>query len=184
MTSLFLIAMYIGQTQQGGSSPVNLKTYMLAQHILSIHPGAGEDAYRLADSILTESLVKGLDVATVTAIAWTESAFRPWVKGSSGEIGLWQLLPRNWLAKPYEEVRGLSPSWKRLSKLEKKELCKDIKVGTHFATWIIAWHADRCTEETAVCYARYQSGSTKVSPGYVRRLRERSRIVRGILDGE
>lgn len=51
-----------------------------------------------ASRILTESKRRKLDPLALTAIAWTESNFRPWAKGIPGtrrhaEVGVWQIIP-------------------------------------------------------------------------------------------
>jgi hypothetical protein len=155
----------------------------LGAHILMVYPRcpyAGE----LADAIWVEALSRGIDPALLAAIAWTESGYRRGVRGSSGEIGLWQLLPGPWLAGPWSEVRGHRPPWRRLSKAARRRLCADILVGTYLAGWIVEHHLQICGEHSANCYAAYNSGSVRyVRPSYVRRIRRRAEVIREVLMG-
>jgi soluble lytic murein transglycosylase len=54
---------------------------------------AKRQASRLADTILSESRKYGFDPIFLMAVIKNESSFRPKVRGTSGEIGLMQLMP-------------------------------------------------------------------------------------------
>jgi hypothetical protein len=153
----------------------------LTAHILRVYPKCTY-ARTLADHILLESAVRGLDPAMLAAIAWTESGYRTWVRGSSGEYGLWQLMDGNWLSAPWEEIRGQRPSWRGLGKMGRRGAIMDVRVSTYLAAWLLEYHTGRCGDHRAVCAARYQSGGPRVTGYYVRRLKRRSAIIRGHLD--
>jgi len=140
-----------------GDVPDYLKSYRydvdrerLTSHILRVCPKCSH-AYDLADAILWESIDHGLDPALLTSIAWTESGYRTWVKGTSGEVGLWQLLPGGWLAYCYDQIRGDGPPWRRLSAKSRRKQCKNLRVGTYLAACMIGYHLQTCQQHSAYC---------------------------------
>ncbi len=68
-----------------------------------------------AKRILIEAKRRNLDPLAMTAIAWTESHFRPWAKGVPGtrraaEIGVWQIIPYSGpVARARRTLRGCKP---------------------------------------------------------------------------
>lgn len=86
-------------------------------------------ALQYAGRILVEAKRRNLNPIILTAIAWTESDFRPWVKGQgtdrrAGEVGVWQLIPGDFSIVEGEKTlagcpapSGLSPTaaaqWRR-----------------------------------------------------------------------
>jgi len=160
-------------------SPPELPTDVqrLGAHIMRVNPGH-RAPFELADAIMTQSAIYGLDPAIMAALAWTESHYRPEVTGRSGEIGLWQLYPGPWLSTPWDEIRGYRPPWRDLSRRQRRAICRDLQTGAHFAAWLMSYHLQRCGDHRSRCYARYNSGNAKVRPYYVRHLRRRSRAIR------
>ena len=55
--------------------------------------GDGDDVMRYADLMLRYGKEQGVDPALVAAVVFVESSGRPGVIGSSGEVGLMQILP-------------------------------------------------------------------------------------------
>jgi len=163
--------------------PRDIQAERLEAHILRVYPRCAYAA-ELADAILTNALVYGLDPAMLGAIAWTESGYRNHIRGSASEVSLWQHIPGGWLAQAWDEVRGFRPPWRLLSRRTREKHCKDIQTGVHFAAWMLDYHLQRCGGHTAACYARHQSGRAWVSRDYVQRLVDRSGAVRGRLRGE
>ena len=159
------------------------ETDRLEAHIRRVCPRC-DHARLLADSILTEATAHGLDPALLAAIAWTESGYRRWVNGSAGEVGIWQIIPGGWLTPGYDDIRGLTPPWDRLSLRTRRTLARNVRVGTYLAAWIITYHVERCGDHRAACYARYQTGRPPVSRRYQQLLERRSQAVRRRLRGE
>lgn len=64
-------------------------------------PKAYKDkAMDLTNTLIEESAREGIDPVLILAVISTESSFRPWIKGTSGELGLMQILPATaeWVA--------------------------------------------------------------------------------------
>lgn len=59
---------------------------------------------QLTQTLITESQKQGLDPIFILAVIQTESSFNPKARGSAGEIGLMQILPKTaeWIAKKYK----------------------------------------------------------------------------------
>lgn len=59
---------------------------------------------KLTQTLINESQKAGLDPIFILAVIQTESSFNPRAKGTSGEIGLMQILPptAEWIAKKYK----------------------------------------------------------------------------------
>jgi len=72
-------------------------------------------AHWYASRILFEAKRRKLDPIALTAVAWTESNFRPWAKGIPGtrraaEVGVWQLIPLDSPVKAArKKLRGCKP---------------------------------------------------------------------------
>jgi len=47
----------------------------------------------------------GVDATLLMAIAYQETRFKPWLRGSSGEAGAWQTMPR-WVGLTPKELQG------------------------------------------------------------------------------
>jgi hypothetical protein len=67
------------------------KTDKLASWIVKVNPRVSHYASNLARAIVREAGAHRLDVATLAAIAWTESRYSWAAQGSAGEYGIWQL---------------------------------------------------------------------------------------------
>lgn len=119
-----------------------------------------EYAHDLADAILTESLVRALEPTLMVAIAWTESNFeRQLPVGRAGEVGIWQIIPGDWLGPCYDEIRGLTTSWGGLSLRARRSLLRNVRISTYLAACIVAYHLRTCPLHEARCYAAYQTGT-------------------------
>ncbi len=162
-------------------------TERMTLHILTECPGCSH-APQLADAILTEAMARGIAPETLAAIAWTESNYQRHVNGSAGEVGIWQLIPGQWLASAWDEIREgpihTSPPWRRLSRTTRRRLCRNIRIGTYLAAWIVDYHLTRCGDTTARCVARYQTGRAMTLPAYRRAIERRSHVIRGRLRGQ
>ena len=179
-----LAALHVSDTEPVWPAAPTTESDRLATHIRTIYPRC-RYARTLASAILLESKVRGLDPALFTAIAWTESGFRPWVTGKYGSIGLWQLLPGPWLEEPWNEIRDvLDPHWEKLSRRRRERVLRSVLFATYMAGWVVEYHLGFCGDHRARCYARYQTGRSSVSPAYVRHLEQRSAAVRRALRGE
>ena len=135
----------------------------LAGYIVTIYHGADSYAPELAERIIYEAEHFGLDVALLAAIAYNESWYQLSAKGTSGERGLWQVLPDS--------------DWRKMSRADQRHWTRHIVISTWRAASIVAHHAARCGH-SAACYCHYQSGYAKCRRSYSGALTTRSRAIR------
>ncbi|MGE4233943.1 MAG: lytic transglycosylase domain-containing protein [Bacteriovoracia bacterium] len=107
-------------------------------------------ASRIADTIIEESAKYRLDPLFLMAVIRTESSFSPEVRGSSGEIGLMQLLPKTakWIiSKTNLELKG-----------NLKDPVENIKIGAAYFSYL----RDKFSANAAHYIAAYNMGTTNV----------------------
>lgn len=138
----------------------------LASYIVSVHVGAAQYADLLAERILWESQVHGLDPALFAAICYVESRYHLYQPGHDPRYhlaSLWQIYPDS--------------RWLKISRIRRMILSRDVVLSTFRAAALVAYWASRCGH-TASCYAHYQSGYAKVSRGYVVALYSAAKTIR------
>lgn len=185
----------------------------LTAHIISLHKKplrkAKVAAYAatLAQQIVTEARRNKIPVTTLAAIAWAESWFWRWVKGTSHEYGIWQLWPysddikRAWKTLRAEGRIGTFPDrpWGRLGYQVRKKITGSIVVGTALAALVLKGILQWCQRKHRVYSskllgsrrhryetdraAHYNSGRAWPKPGYYFQLRKYSRTLRRALYG-
>jgi soluble lytic murein transglycosylase len=95
---------YNGSPAQKIESQGYLNYFVLREVKRSLSPEWQDYVPQLVQVIIEESRLYDLDPIFVLAIIQTESRFNPNTVGTSGEIGLMQILPKTgeWIAKKYE----------------------------------------------------------------------------------
>jgi soluble lytic murein transglycosylase-like protein len=85
---------FAGLLSSAGASPgTRPATSAAARPSAASVASAGAAATRFAPEIARAAAATGLPTDLITAVAWTESGFRPDAVSSSGAIGLMQLMP-------------------------------------------------------------------------------------------
>jgi hypothetical protein len=127
----------------------------LAAHIIKVYPGAKPYAAELASRIVIESRRHGMRAQDLAAVAWIESDYRRNLRGTAGEYGLFQVMPREhgietawqWLqAHPAEfpiVKRWPGRSWRKMGK-RRIAVLTDIRAGTYIAAYSIQRHVKLC----------------------------------------
>lgn len=108
-------------------------------------------APKITKIIINQSLKYELDPMFLTAIIYNESSFNPHAKGSSGEIGLMQILPSTakWMAKK------INYQWKGITSLE---MAKDnIIIGSSYLHYLRSKYKD-----AQLYMAAYNMGPTNL----------------------
>lgn len=95
---------YNGSAAQKLENASNLNYFVLREVKKQLGPEWSQYVPQLVQTIIEESRKYQLDPIFVLAIIQTESRFNPNAVGTSGEIGLMQVLPRTgeWIAKKYD----------------------------------------------------------------------------------
>jgi soluble lytic murein transglycosylase len=97
-------AFYNGSTAQKmeGEQYLNYLVYKKIES--SMRPEWKPYIREITQALIRESQRQELDPIFVLAVIQTESQFNPWAKGSAGELGLMQILPRTaeWISKKYK----------------------------------------------------------------------------------
>lgn len=130
---------------------------LLNQHILSQFKKKLPKAYKskameLTNTLIEEANKEGVDPVLIMAVISTESGFRPWVKGTSGELGLMQILPSTaaWISKKTGvDYRG-------------PESLKDPKMNITVGVRYISYLRQRFQGEGHNYLAAYNMGSRNV----------------------
>jgi soluble lytic murein transglycosylase len=89
-----------------------------------------KDAEAITNQIIKSSLEHKLDPVFLISVIQTESSFNPSAKGTSGEIGLMQLLPKTaaWIAKK-NNLKWIGPH-------QLKDPIKNIQIGATYLSYL------------------------------------------------
>lgn len=115
---------------------------------------------RIAQAIIDESLKNGFDPVFLLSIIQTESRFDPLAAGTSGEIGLMQILPPTgeWIS-----AKARLP-WKDKNTL--KDPVANIRIGAAY----LAFLRDRFDEHARLYIAAYNMGPRNVDHAQSRKI--------------
>lgn len=110
------------------------------------------------DSLILEiSHRHAIDPCLVKAVIWRESGFRPYARGTSGEIGLMQIMPNQAVA---DWVRKNKQPYPTKGALYSPRL--NIEIGTwYLARALRRWSSYKDAETLALC--EYNAGITRAS---------------------
>ena len=110
------------------------------------------------DSLILEiSERHGIDPCLVKAVIWRETGFRPYARGSSGEIGLMQIMPDKAVADWARKNNRSNPP---------KGSLYTPRLNIEIGTWYLAralrrWSAYKDAETLALC--EYNAGITRAN---------------------
>jgi hypothetical protein len=144
-------------------APEPTQAERLAGYITTVYHGADSYALELAERIIWEAQHHHLDVALFTAICHGESWFQLTARGTSGERGLWQVLPDD--------------DWRKMTRADQRHWARHVVYSTSRAAAILSHHVRRCRTTGAACYCHYNSGYAKCRRSYTAALRTRARAV-------
>jgi hypothetical protein len=188
-----MISLLLAAAIFAGPAPTT-ETGRMAAYIVRINPKAAPYATQLAVCIYVEARRHKLDPFFLAAIAWSESYFQLRAPGSSGERGMWQIMPGLPLLRPaWDRLRYLTQGlhgypqvdWDETPRELQTAALRDLTLATYLAAYIMAWHRRRCDyPTTARCYARYNSGGARVRWSYVKALARRAANFRRAVDAD
>jgi len=134
----------------GGPVSPNGARRFIASKIRRINPSANAD--RIAGSIVSESLQRGIDPFVVASMIHHESAFRPHAVSSKGAVGLMQILPST--ARYISAKRGIT--WHGYERLTDPEY--NIALGVAYVSYL--W--ERFEGDSAAVVMAYNWGPERV----------------------
>ncbi|KKK81790.1 hypothetical protein LCGC14_2809910 [marine sediment metagenome] len=147
-------------------APEPTQAERLAGYITTVYHGADSYALELAQRIIWEADHFDLDPALFAAVAHNESWYQLTARGTSGEVGIWQIYPDR--------------MWRRMKPIDQMHWTWHIVISTWRAATILAHHVRRCGPGPR-CYCHYNSGYAPCRRGYIASLRTRSRAIREVL---
>ena len=117
----------------------------------------------IAKAIITEAGKHGFDPVFLMAVIANESSFNPEAKGTSGEIGLMQILPKTakWFAKKAELKMG------RVTDKTLKDPVKNIQIGAAY----IAYLRGEFDSHGQLYLAAYNMGKVNVKRALAREIK-------------
>ncbi len=143
----------------GRKEILNLDEHLLSWTKRSLKKKWQKSAHSIAKIILSESEKYDFDPIFILAIIKSESGFDPDARGSSGEIGLMQLVPKTakWIASLYHL------SWKGIKTL--KDPVNNIRIGIAY----LAHLRSEFSGQSQLYLAAYNMGSSNVQKALERK---------------